>query len=143
MINGSPRKSDTGHASYVYDQESGLYYCSARYYDPASRQWTTADSAKADGEQSAYQYCGGDPVEMVDPTGTSWYNPWDWVKRAAWWPSHCVHSHWNYFVQGPRDEMDHGNEWGNWREYGGGHGAEGIRGDQGGGEYNHFGNHGD
>ena len=39
--------------------------------------------------------------------------------------------------------MDHGNEWGNWREYGGIHGAEGIRGDQGGGEYNHFGNHGD
>ncbi len=57
------------YAGYVYDRESGLYYCSARYYDPATRQWTTADSAKADGEESAYQYCDGNPVERVDPSG--------------------------------------------------------------------------
>jgi RHS repeat-associated protein len=57
-------------AGYVYDGDSGLYYCSARYYDPATRQWITGDSAKADGEASAYQYCEGDPVENVDPTGT-------------------------------------------------------------------------
>ena len=31
------------YASYAYDAESGLYYCSARYYDPATRQWTTGD----------------------------------------------------------------------------------------------------
>ena len=46
-----------------------LYYCSARYYDPATRQWTTADSAKADGEESAYQYCGGNPVVGTDDSG--------------------------------------------------------------------------
>ena len=57
------------YASYVYDPESGLYYCSARYYDPATRQWTTADSAKADGEESAYQYCEGRPVTGADRTG--------------------------------------------------------------------------
>ena len=57
------------YAGYVYDSESGLYYCTARYYDPATRQWTTADSAKADGEESAYQYCGGDPVGSRDPEG--------------------------------------------------------------------------
>ena len=57
------------YASYVYDPESGLYYCSARYYDPSTRQWTTADSAKADGEESSYQYCEGDPAENSDPTG--------------------------------------------------------------------------
>lgn len=57
------------YASYAYDGESGLYYLSARYYDPATRQFTTADSAKADGEESAYQYCGGDPVGDVDPSG--------------------------------------------------------------------------
>jgi hypothetical protein len=27
------------------------------------------DPAKADGEESAYQYCGGDPVGKVDPSG--------------------------------------------------------------------------
>ncbi len=57
------------YAGYVYDTESGLYYCSARYYDPSTMQFVTKDSAKADGEQSAYQYCGGDPVGRVDPTG--------------------------------------------------------------------------
>ena len=57
------------YAAYAYDAESGLYYCSARYYDPATRQWTTGDPAKADGEESAYQYCGGEPVGGVDASG--------------------------------------------------------------------------
>ena len=57
------------YAGYVYDPESGLYYCSARYYDPATRQWTTADSAKADGEESPYQYCSGHPTDQSDPSG--------------------------------------------------------------------------
>jgi RHS repeat-associated protein len=57
------------YAGYAYDAETGLYYCSARYFDPVTRQFTTADSAKADGEQSSFQYCSGDPVGNVDPTG--------------------------------------------------------------------------
>ena len=63
------------YAGYAYDAESGLYYCSARYYDPVTRQFTTADSAKADGEESAYQYCCGDPVGKVDPTGEGKITP--------------------------------------------------------------------
>jgi RHS repeat-associated protein len=57
------------YAGYCFDTESGLYYCSARYFDPYSRQWTTKDEVKADGEESAYQYCGGEPVGQVDPSG--------------------------------------------------------------------------
>jgi RHS repeat-associated protein len=57
------------YATYAYDSQSSLYYCSARYYDPVTRQWTTADSAKADGEESAYQYCAGDPVVGTDHSG--------------------------------------------------------------------------
>ncbi len=57
------------YAGYTHDSESGLYYCSQRYYDPVSCQWITKDPARADGEESAYQYCGGDPVGGVDPTG--------------------------------------------------------------------------
>ncbi len=57
------------YAAYVWDAESSLYYCSARSYDPATRQWTTGDPAKADGEASAYQYCSGNPVRAVDPGG--------------------------------------------------------------------------
>ena len=58
------------YAGYAFDAESSLYYCSARYYDPATRQWTTGDPAKADGEESAYQYCGGEPVGNIDVGGT-------------------------------------------------------------------------
>ena len=65
------------YASYAYDTESGLYYCSARYYDPATRQWTTGDPAKADGEESAYQYCGGEPIGAADSNGV-------YVIRQTW-----------------------------------------------------------
>jgi RHS repeat-associated protein len=57
------------YAGYAYDAESGLYYCSARYFDPYSRQWTSRDPISSDGEESAYQYCGGEPVAHRDPTG--------------------------------------------------------------------------
>jgi RHS repeat-associated protein len=50
------------YAGYAYDSESGLYYCSARSYDPATRQWISKDPEKADGEESAYQYCGEEPA---------------------------------------------------------------------------------
>jgi len=57
------------YAGYAFDIESGLYYCSARYYDPRVNAFVSKDSAKADGEESAYQYTGGDPVNSTDPTG--------------------------------------------------------------------------
>ncbi len=57
------------YAGYAWDQESEMYYLSARTYDPATRQFITKDPAKDDGEESAYQYCGGDPVGRVDPRG--------------------------------------------------------------------------
>lgn len=57
------------YAGYAWDAESGMYYCSQRYYDPATYQFVSKDPARADGEQSAYQYCGGDPVGKVDPSG--------------------------------------------------------------------------
>jgi RHS repeat-associated protein len=57
------------YAGYAYDAESSLYYCSARYYDPATRQWTTSDAAKADGEESAWQYCASDPAGFIDCSG--------------------------------------------------------------------------
>ncbi len=57
------------YAGYCFDGHSGLHYLSARTYDPATRQLLSKDPAKADGEESAYQYCGGDPVGAVDPSG--------------------------------------------------------------------------
>ena len=62
------------YASYVYDADigtstCGTYYLSARQYDPMTRQFISKDPQKADGEESAYQYCGAEPVGKVDPSG--------------------------------------------------------------------------
>ena len=57
------------YAGYVWDAESKTYYCSARQYDPVTMQFLSRDIAKADGEESAYQYCAGDPVNATDSTG--------------------------------------------------------------------------
>ena len=57
------------YASYTLDEASGLYYCSQRYYDPSVAAFISKDPARADGEESAYQYCGGDPVGKTDPSG--------------------------------------------------------------------------
>jgi RHS repeat-associated protein len=57
------------YAGYAYDAHSATYYLSARHYDPATMRFLTKDPARDDGEESAYQYCAGDPVGKVDPTG--------------------------------------------------------------------------
>jgi len=76
------------YAGYCFDEHSGMYYLSQRYYDPATCQFITKDTAKADGEESAYQYCGGEPVGSVDPSGewrsTVWYRRVPTYKIASW-----------------------------------------------------------
>ncbi len=66
------------YAGYCYDSETGMYYLSARHYDPATRQFLSKDLSRNDGEQSAYQYCGGNPIKNIDPTG---YWSWEWAKK--------------------------------------------------------------
>ena len=72
------------YAGYAFDEHSGLYYLSQRYYDPATCQFITKDPAKADGEESAYQYCGGDPGGKIDPSGEA-YSATAAVNYARRW----------------------------------------------------------
>ncbi|MHB9003978.1 MAG: RHS repeat-associated core domain-containing protein [Coriobacteriia bacterium] len=74
------------YAGYCYDEMSGLYYLSQRYYDPESASFISKDPARADGEESAYQYCAGDPVGKVDPTGLR-YDPVAALLYAKRWSS--------------------------------------------------------
>ncbi len=73
------------YASYNYDTWSETYYLQARYYDPATRQFLTKDPAEADGEESAYQYCAGDPVNQDDPDGEFAQVLWGAVGGAAFY----------------------------------------------------------
>lgn len=72
------------YAGYCLDADEGLYYLSARSYDPLTRQFLSKDPAKADGEESAYQYCGGDVAARVDPSGMfTWSTGWHLTQCSS------------------------------------------------------------
>ena len=68
------------YRGYVYDEETGLYYVSSRYYDPEIGRFINADAAigQIGNVQSTnvFAYCFNNPVDMVDPTG-------DWPKLST------------------------------------------------------------
>ncbi len=65
-----------------YDEETGLYYLRARYYDPYLGRFTTEDSYWGEDDNplslNLYTYCENDPVQYTDPTGhtTDWEIDW-------------------------------------------------------------------
>jgi hypothetical protein len=51
-------------------------------FDNHPRQFLSKDLSRNDGEQSAYQYCLGNPVLNIDPTGLwSWSGAFHWFQR--------------------------------------------------------------
>ncbi|MGA5039825.1 RHS repeat-associated core domain-containing protein [Streptomyces capoamus] len=52
-----------------YQDPTGLYHLQARYYDANIGRFTQPDPSGQ--EQNPYLYAGGDPVNRIDPTGTS------------------------------------------------------------------------
>ena len=64
------------YRGYYYDVETGLYYLPARYYDPTTGRFISADDIEyADPETinglNLYAYCANNPVMNVDPSGHS------------------------------------------------------------------------
>ena len=62
------------YRSYYYDEDTGLYYLNARYYNPKLRRFISPDnSAYLDTGNpqglNLYAYCGNDPVSHSDPSG--------------------------------------------------------------------------
>jgi RHS repeat-associated protein len=67
--------SNTNRTPYLFngkelDEETGLYYFGARYFDPRTSIWQSVDP-KADEMPawSPYNYALGNPVKLVDPDG--------------------------------------------------------------------------
>jgi len=52
----------------VLDPNTGLVYLGARWYDPATGQFTSADPLEAITGQP-YAYTGDNPIDATDPTG--------------------------------------------------------------------------
>lgn len=60
-----------GQAGYYTDGETGLLYCTFRYYDPSTGRWLTRDPIGMEGGINLYGYVGNNPVMGVDPLGLS------------------------------------------------------------------------
>jgi RHS repeat-associated protein len=57
-------------AGQYYDNETGLHYVLARYYNPQLGRYLTKDPLFVEGgSDNFYIYCDGDPVNRVDPKG--------------------------------------------------------------------------
>jgi len=61
------------YRDYYYDTETGLYYISSRYYDPAIGRWINADAYASTGQgilgNNMFAYCLNSPVSRVDMNG--------------------------------------------------------------------------
>ena len=67
IATGGPRGRYCANLGHVQDDESGLVYMRARYYEPSSGRFVSQDSAR-DGH-NWYSYCGSDPLNFNDRTG--------------------------------------------------------------------------
>jgi RHS repeat-associated protein len=57
---------------YLLRQVSKLYKYGERFYDPALGRWTQQDPLSQPydpGEANRYAYVGGDPINLLDPSG--------------------------------------------------------------------------
>ena len=54
-----------------FDEETGMYYYGARYYEPRLSLWMSTDPMEEKyPDFSSYVYCMGNPVKLIDPQGT-------------------------------------------------------------------------
>jgi RHS repeat-associated protein len=65
-----------------FDDETGLHYNRARYYDPALGVYLSRDPLSPAGE-NAYVYAGANPINVIDPLGLRWEDAPGWVKTTA------------------------------------------------------------
>ena len=71
-----PVNTSLAFAGREYDSESGLYYLRARYYDPDTGRFLQTDPNAGSlsipvSVTNAYTYCANNPVNIFDPSGTS------------------------------------------------------------------------
>lgn len=61
------------YAGYQYDEETGVYYLNARYYDPKIARFLTEDTYRGQPNDplslNMYTYCNNEPMMYTDPSG--------------------------------------------------------------------------
>ena len=73
MLPGDGFDNEVCYTGQIYDERTGLYYYNARFYDASAGAFTSQDTYRGEGSDprtlNLYGYCGGDPVNLTDPTG--------------------------------------------------------------------------
>ena len=70
-------RNSTWNTPYLFnskelDEETGLYYYGARFYEPRTSVWLSVDPlAEKYVGVSSYVYCANNPINMIDPDGRS------------------------------------------------------------------------
>ena len=72
----SSGRSHLAFAGGLRETDTGWYLSGGRVYNPTLRRFIAPDptSPFAGGGINRYAYCGGDPINRVDPSGHSWLN---------------------------------------------------------------------
>jgi RHS repeat-associated protein len=91
--------------SYVYtgrefDNETGLHYYRARYYDASIGRFLQEDPIGFDGGVNLYEYVGSSPVNLTDPFGLYGTNSCGYYKRR------CAESGGSYYCETARFYCD-------------------------------------
>lgn len=63
--------NSTLFTGYRWEAATGLYYAITRDYDPRLRRFLQPDSVGMGGGANLYEYANGDPINVIDPIGTS------------------------------------------------------------------------
>jgi len=66
-----------------FDDETGLHYNTARYYDPALGCYLSADPVVPACVANSYRYAAGNPVNLSDPLGLFGESWPGWARAAA------------------------------------------------------------
>jgi len=83
-------ESDQDPTEYFFtgkklDDETGLYYYGARYYNPLIGRFITPDHTVQNTfdpqDLNRYTYCRNNPVNLIDPTGEGWKSFWKKVGK--------------------------------------------------------------
>ena len=78
--------NELAYTGGVYDKTTEEYYLNARYYDPADGRFLTQDTYRGEDTQAntwnLYSYCGGNPVNYVDPSGHKLFPDARWIDIA-------------------------------------------------------------
>jgi len=101
-------RNNTWNTPYLFnakefDEETGMYYYGARYYEPRLSLWMSTDPlAEEYIDISAYTYCHNNPINLFDPDGQGDY----YTDAGKWLGSDGKRDNMAYTATGVRKEKN-------------------------------------